>query len=88
MIGFVVGLCIEGLVFGVVLRAVLPGAQNWTIGQTLGTGVLGWLVLGFVLRAIFGLLVGLLLPLAIIGGTAGLLARRRGGELPPGGGRR
>ena len=86
MIGFAVGLCIEGLVFGVALRAFLPGNQNWSIGRTLGTGVIGWLVLGFALRLIFGVLVGLLFPLVILGGGAWLLTRRRGGALPPGGG--
>ena len=40
MIGFVVTLCIEGLIGGVVLRAILPGEQTWSIGQTFAFGLI------------------------------------------------
>jgi hypothetical protein len=79
MIGFILGLLVQGALFGVALRAVLPGEQRWTIGQTVGVGVVGWMVLGFVLRAIFGVLTGLILPLLILGGVYLFVAQRRGG---------
>ena len=79
MIGFILGLLVQGALFGVALRAIIPGEQSWTIGQTVGIGVVGWMVLGFVLRAIFGVLTGLLLPLLILGGVYLFVAQRRGG---------
>jgi len=79
MIGFVLGLLIQGALFGVALRAILPGEQRWTMGQTVGIGIVGWLVLGFFLRAIFGVLTGLILPLLILGGAYLYVAQRRGG---------
>jgi hypothetical protein len=79
MIGVVFGLLIQGALFGVALRAILPGEQRWTMGQTVGIGVVGWLVLGFFLRAIFGVLTGLILPLLILGGAYLYVAQRRGG---------
>ena len=79
MIGFILGLLVQGALFGVALRAILPGEQRWTIGQTAGIGVVGWMVLGFVLRAIFGVLTGLILPLLILGGVYFYVAQRRGG---------
>lgn len=85
MIGFVVTLCIEGLIGGVVLRAILPGEQKWTIGQTFAFGLIAWLVTGFVFRAIFGAIFGLILPIVLIGGVVWLVSRNR---LPRGGGRR
>ena len=82
MIGFVIGLLIQGLIFGVVVRAILPGEQTWSIGQTVGIGVVGWLAVGFILRALFGALVGLLLPLLILGGAYLWFVSRRGGARP------
>jgi len=79
MIGFILGLLVQGALFGVALRAVLPGEQRWTIAQTVGIGIVGWMVLGFVLRAIFGVLTGLILPLLILGGVYLFVAQRRGG---------
>lgn len=79
MIGFVLGLVFQGLLFGVALRAVLPGEQRWTIAQTVGIGIAGWLVLGFVLRAVFGALTGLLLPLLVLGGLYLYITSRQGG---------
>ena len=34
MVGFVLGLLIQGLIFGVVVRAILPGEQKWTIPRS------------------------------------------------------
>jgi hypothetical protein len=79
MIGFVLGLLVQGALFGVALRAILPGEQSWTVGQTIGIGIVGSMVLGFVLRAIFGALTGLLLPLLILGGVYLWVIQRRGG---------
>jgi hypothetical protein len=79
MIGFILGLLVQGALFGVALRAVLPGEQRWTIAQTVGIGIVGWMVLGFVLRAIFGVLTALVLPLLVLGGVYLFVAQRRGG---------
>jgi len=54
MVRFIIGLFLEGLIAGAVLRALLPGEQDWSIGKTIGIGLAGWLVLGFILRVIFG----------------------------------
>lgn len=85
MVGFVLGLCIQGAIGGVVLRALLPGEQKWTIPQTLGIGLVAWLVTGFVFRALFGVVFGLILPVVLIGGIVWLVSRK---ALPRGGGRR
>jgi hypothetical protein len=77
MIGFVVTLCIEGLIGGVVLRAILPGEQQWSIGQTFAFGLIAWVVAGLVFRAIFGVIFGLILPIVVIGGLVLLVSRRR-----------
>jgi hypothetical protein len=88
MIGFVVTLCIEGLIGGVALRAILPGEQQWSIGQTFGFGLIAWLAVGFLFRAIFGVIFGLILPVVVIGGLVLLVSRGRlsrgggGGRLP------
>lgn len=85
MIGTIVGLLIEGVIFGVVVRALIPGEQTWTIPQTVGVGVIGWLVLGIILKIIFGAFVALLLPVLLFGGAFLLIRGRlgRGGGGPP-----
>jgi hypothetical protein len=82
MIRFIVGLCIEGAIFGAVVRAILPGEQDWSIGQTIGVGVVGWLALGILFRVVLGVVAGLVLPLLLLGGVALYFSRRRGGALP------
>ena len=79
MVGFVIGLLIQGAIFGVALRAVIPGEQRWTIPQTLGIGIAGALVVGFILRVLVSAVVGLLVPLLILGGIYLFFASRRGG---------
>jgi hypothetical protein len=78
MTGFVIGLLVQGALFGIALRAVLPGDQRWTIAQTVGIGIVGWMVIGFVLRAVFGALTALILPLLILGGVYLFVAQRGG----------
>jgi asparagine N-glycosylation enzyme membrane subunit Stt3 len=78
MTGFVLGLLVQGALFGIALRAVLPGDQRWTIAQTVGIGIAGWLVIGFVLRAVFGALTALILPLLVLGGVYLFVAQRGG----------
>ena len=80
MIGFVIGLLVQGALFGVALPALIPGEQRWTVPQTVGVGVVGWMILGFVLRAIFGALTGLLLPLLILGGVYLWVTQKRSGR--------
>jgi len=82
MIRFLIGLFLEGLIFGAVVRAILPGEQNWTIGQTIAIGVIGWVALGILFRVVLGVVAGLVLPLLLLGGAALYLSRRRGGALP------
>ena len=77
MIRFILGLCIEGAIGGVALRAILPGEQNWSIGQTLLIGLAAWFILGIVIRIVFGVVAGLILPIVLIGGAALYLSRRR-----------
>jgi len=82
MIRFILGLVIEGLIGGVALRAALPGEQNWSIPQTLGIGLVAWLVLGLVIRVVLGVVAGLILPIVIIGGLYLWFASKRGGARP------
>jgi len=77
MIRFILGLCIEGAIGGVALRAILPGEQNWSIGQTFVIGLVAWLILGIVIRMVLGIVAGLILPILLIGGAAFYLSRRR-----------
>jgi hypothetical protein len=77
MIRFILGLVIEGLIGGVALRAILPGEQNWSIGQTLAIGIVAWLVIGIVIRVVLGVVAGLILPILLIGGAALYLSRKR-----------
>jgi len=78
MTSLVLGLLVQGVLFGLALRAVLPGQQRWTIAQTVGIGIVGWMVFGFVLRAVFGALTALILPLLVLGGVYLFVAQRRG----------
>ncbi|HKN92229.1 MAG TPA: GlsB/YeaQ/YmgE family stress response membrane protein [Acidimicrobiia bacterium] len=82
MIRFLIGLFLEGLIFVAVVRAILPGEQNWTIGQTIAIGVISWVALGILFRVVLGVVAGLVLPLLLLGGAALYLSRRRGGALP------
>ena len=79
MIKVILGMLVQGALFGVALRAILPGEQRWTIAQTAGIGIVGYLVFGLVLKVIFGTLMALILPLLVLGGVYLFVAQRRGG---------
>ncbi|HLJ08401.1 MAG TPA: hypothetical protein VKX24_07670 [Acidimicrobiia bacterium] len=77
MIRFIVGLCIEGALGGVALRAILPGEQDWSIPQTLLIGLVAWIIVGLVVRIVLGVVAGLVLPILLLGGAALYFNRRR-----------
>ena len=77
MIRFIIGLCIEGLIGGAALRAILPGEQDWSLGQTFAIGLVTWLVVGLAIRVVLGVVAGLILPIVLIGGAVLYLNRRR-----------
>jgi len=79
MVRFLIGLFLEGLIAGAALRALIPGEQDWSIGKTIGIGLVSWLALGIILRIIFGALAALVLPLLLLGGVYLYFAGRRGG---------
>jgi uncharacterized membrane protein YeaQ/YmgE (transglycosylase-associated protein family) len=54
MLGFILYMLIIGLIAGFVARALVPGRDAMTIGQTLLVGVVGSFVGGFLGWAIFG----------------------------------
>ena len=76
---FLLGLLVEGALGGVALRAALPGEQDWSILQTLGIGLVAWIVVGLAIKVVFGVVAGLVLPLIIIGGLYLWFASKRGG---------
>lgn len=77
MVGAVIGIIVEGLLFGAFLRALLPGEQNWTIGQTVVVGAIAWWIVGFFLRAVFGAVATFAVWLALMGAAAWVMSRRR-----------
>jgi uncharacterized membrane protein YeaQ/YmgE (transglycosylase-associated protein family) len=54
MLGFILYLLIIGLIAGFIARALVPGRDAMTIGQTLILGIVGSFVGGFLGWAIFG----------------------------------
>lgn len=77
MVGAVISIVLEGLLFGAFLRAVLPGEQKWTIPQTIVVGAVAWWIIGFFLRAIFGALTTFAVWLVLMGAAAWVVSRRR-----------
>ncbi len=54
MIGFIIVLLIIGLIIGALARLIVPGRQSMSLPMTMGIGVVGTLISGFIGRAIFG----------------------------------
>ena len=54
MIGFVIVLIVMGLLIGLLARTLVPGKDPMSMWETLGIGVVGTLVSGFIGRALFG----------------------------------
>lgn len=82
MVRFLIGLTLEGLIAGAVLRALIPGEQDWSIAKTIGIGLVSWFALGIILRIIFGALAALVLPVLLLGGAYLYFAGRRGRAHP------
>ena len=87
MIGFILYLVIIGLIAGFVARALVPGRDPMTVGQTILLGIVGSFVGGFIGWALFGADVadGALQPSGLIGSIVGavialLVFRRLGGR--------
>ena len=54
MIAFIIGMLIVGLIVGAIARLIMPGRDPMGIAGTIGLGVVGSLVGGFLWRALFG----------------------------------
>ena len=87
MIGFLIGLLVVGLIAGFLARAIVPGDDPMSVGETLVLGVVGSFVGGFLGWALFGkdLDDGALQASGIIGSIVGavialLVFRRLGGR--------
>ena len=53
MIGFILYLLVVGLVAGFIARAIVPGRDAMSVGQTLVLGIVGSFVGGFIGYALF-----------------------------------
>ncbi|MGD9798200.1 MAG: GlsB/YeaQ/YmgE family stress response membrane protein [Acidimicrobiia bacterium] len=54
MIGFIIYLLIVGLIAGFVARALVPGRDPMSVGETIVLGIVGSFVGGFLGWALFG----------------------------------
>ncbi len=54
MISFIIILLVMGLIIGALARLIVPGRQSMSLPMTMGIGVVGTLISGFIGRAIFG----------------------------------
>ncbi len=54
MIGFIIFLVVVGLVAGFIARALVPGRDAMSVGETLVLGIVGSFIGGFIGWAIFG----------------------------------
>ena len=54
MIGFLIGLLIVGLIAGFLARALVPGRDPMSVGETLILGIVGSFIGGFLGWALFG----------------------------------
>jgi uncharacterized membrane protein YeaQ/YmgE (transglycosylase-associated protein family) len=87
MIGFILYLVIVGLIAGFLARALVPGPDPMSVGQTILLGVVGSFVGGFIGWLLFGADTadGALQPSGLIGSIVGavialLVYRRVGGR--------
>ena len=53
MLGTIIGLIIIGLVAGFIARALVPGKQSMSVGQTIILGIVGSFIGGFLGRLLF-----------------------------------
>jgi uncharacterized membrane protein YeaQ/YmgE (transglycosylase-associated protein family) len=93
MIGYIISLCIVGLIVGALARLALPGRDPMTIFQTMLVGIAGSLAAGLAYALLFhrnggGFIVSVLFSMIIVYA----IRRARGGSLSrpghPGGTRR
>ena len=73
MFTFILFLAILGLITGFIARAIVPGRDAMTLGQTMLLGIVGSCIGGFLGWAVFGkdLAEGALQPSGIVGSTVG-----------------
>jgi uncharacterized membrane protein YeaQ/YmgE (transglycosylase-associated protein family) len=88
-IGYLIALCLVGLVVGALARLALPGKDPMSIWQTIAIGIGGALLAGLVSAALFNRSAGFLLSVIFASGIVYLIRRSRGGGLtdpgaPPG----
>jgi uncharacterized membrane protein YeaQ/YmgE (transglycosylase-associated protein family) len=80
-IGYLIGLCLIGLIVGALARLALPGKDPMSIWQTIAIGIGGSLLAGLVSAALFDRGAGLLLAVVFAAGIVYLIRRSRGGGL-------
>ncbi|MBT0774085.1 GlsB/YeaQ/YmgE family stress response membrane protein [Kineosporia sp. J2-2] len=75
MLGLIITLIIVGLIAGAVARLLVPGRQSMSIPATIGVGIVGSFVGGFLGYLIFGKdsADGLLQPSGLIGSIIGAI---------------
>ncbi len=73
MLWVIVGWLVFGLIIGLIARAIFPGTQNMGILSTIGLGVLGSFVGGFVANLLFGYPIGRIHAVGFIGSILGAL---------------
>jgi len=89
-IGYLIALCLIGLIVGALARLALPGKDPMSVWQTIAIGIGGSLLAGIVSAALFDRGAGnLLLSVIFASGIVYLIRRSRGGGLtdpgaPPG----
>lgn len=82
----IIGFLIAGLIIGAVARLIKPGKQNLSLLATLGLGVVGSLIGGFIASIfgsggytelnIFGTIVAVIAAVLLIGAAEGLTAKK------------
>jgi len=88
-IGYLIVLCLIGLIVGALARLALPGKDPMSVWQTIAIGIGGSLLAGIVSAALFNRSAGFLLSVIFASGIVYLIRRSRGGGLtdpgaPPG----